>query len=94
MSDTIIRCRWTPLADRMPHDAQWVLLAWDGTVPNGLHAHCNIDTHFEVCYRERGHWLIAANTLAQCVNRYPPTHWMSLPVPPIGTTPDIICRRS
>jgi hypothetical protein len=93
MSDTIIRCRWVPLADKLPDDGEWVLLAWDGTVPTNTRGIFVGDTHFEICYRENGRWLIAANTPAQFVNTYAPTHWMKLPPHPIGTPPDIVCVR-
>lgn len=92
MSDTIIRCRWVPLADRLPAENEWVLLAYDGTAPTGRHGERANETHFEVCYLVRGQWLIAANTAAQWVNTYQPTHWMALPLPPIGTPPDFACR--
>lgn len=102
MSDTIIRCRWVPLKDRLPAESEWVLLAYDGTAPNGLHGDCVVETHVEVCYRENVphtngrayRWLIAANTSAQFVNSIPPTHWMALPPAPVGTQPDIVCRKA
>jgi hypothetical protein len=92
MSDVIIRCRWVPFKDRIPPEGEWVLLAFDGTAPTGTHGERANETHFEVCYRQVERWLIAANTEAEFVNRFQPTHWMALPSPPIGTPPDFACR--
>lgn len=72
----------------MPNDYEYVLLAWDGTQGTS-----SPKTHFETCYLLNGQWMINKRETALFVNDNPPTHWMYLPHAPIGTPPDIVCRR-
>ncbi len=90
MTDRIMRVRWIECDDRMPPDHEWVLVAWDCPVGRCI----SPSTHVEVVYLEDEQWMLAANTPAEMLYEYEPTHWMQLPPPPTSEMPDFICCRN